>query len=1379
MEKLRDAFRELTNGPPRRRVRIWESLPAMLREEAHSTRRRDRTRVRQTASHLAVGEACLESLGSTPLSELDSAITTGQNRLNELRRAVAALMVRYAARPALPEPLLHELTLALGNDCDPFRCVRNWTEHFTPGRESVPESEIERDLPPVFYQAGLLRREQEGRVRVRRSLLRFLWCGRLRLALQPDNRNGPLAFIQRVAGVGHWTGILVLLAEHLHGTALTSFLQSVCGPDSAFDPVGSDNTRLYRAARCLGQVPTGRIPLGDPTAYTIAQAVATRVLARLQRNTDGSPPTLGPPTPLERALGGCAKWCRIADLRIENLTLEEWIEQIDRNLDQQRTTTTPEVNPTAPVGPIVPESKEQQKQRGKHQQDYQRRLAMVRRAPELFATQRVLNGLAVRIRELPPVLDSEDEWLRPEARMLRPTDALEGDAAEYRARGNLGRIGDLLAALQPASTQEPVLGAIADGLVNQNGGLAGRMASVASCLAPVEVTRFALEPLLITLAHSTTHTPTQRNCAVAAAGQLGSIHPLVLDQIHKKQSWPESHNSNQRLLVAEREPSEGRERSRRSRSVLDTFLRLHYAMEEHLLDRLRDSQPPGELIPTLHEFGLSVRAFPKEGEYVSPGSVPRPVPPSPGATPRVVRRLACLIRHPQPSVATAAVDALVVLSSQGRVCRLDYQGRAVVVDALVALSSPSNRTAQEAARQIMSLLTSRSGPLRLAGVRAVQSDHLSSLLTRATLARLIGDPFEEIRLYAVQLARVRFHWLLEQEFLAPLRAALVDGGAGAWLAAVELWKQVDGEYRDGRTEAAESLAGLLSDHDPCAWRRELGAVLALRPTLDDGDDPLWHALADRLKRDCHIPGGTAAWRTPRSVAPDRVQQAIGDSLVRLDAPSRAYTAMRALAPGGPLTIVWNAIVDALGRREHWVRDALQLLQSVAEVPQDVVERIGTFLPPHGAEASLWEPAVEALAALGSPETTAERICGLIEYLSRRGSPFALWFGVRDLLRCSPDTTIRAIADRVLRLSNEVTSGRASLIQFAVVPLAQRENLDCVEYLFGLLHDAAFGRDVTNNLADVFPNLSRHYLRRLLTEFDNNVLPGHLRCAAAREYARRGGAQDAELWQTLAVGEGEPDEIRGLAITLLANARGYWPLSVADVCDRIRLANRTTLGPDVLLDAVIGSLHSVYPLGIPQVVVAAIAEHDAGRIAEIAGRLGPTACARLVGDLAALARIPTTTNRRGILAAFQHMVFRAVPWQRLVEIWECLHDDDPDIRRSAAQLVASRGSGLLSCCDPRLPSVGSELPEWLLPHIQRAMELGADMCAFRAAIHVLRQLGVVADNQEVIGMLTSALRCRERRREATARLAALGYLIDENEQQMVPLRAARLAGNLGC
>lgn len=162
MERLRDAFSELTSGPPRRRARIWEVIPSLLQEAEHLARERKQTPILQTASHLVIGEVCLEILDSGALTELVLGSSEGQTRLRAVRGSITALMIRCAAAPSTPDLLLRQLARSSGDDHDPFRHVRAWTETFVPGRETVPETDIGRGLASVFYHTGLLRRGPGG-----------------------------------------------------------------------------------------------------------------------------------------------------------------------------------------------------------------------------------------------------------------------------------------------------------------------------------------------------------------------------------------------------------------------------------------------------------------------------------------------------------------------------------------------------------------------------------------------------------------------------------------------------------------------------------------------------------------------------------------------------------------------------------------------------------------------------------------------------------------------------------------------------------------------------------------------------------------------------------------------------------------------------------------------------------------------------------------------------------------------------------------------------------------------------------------------------------------------------------------------------------------
>ena len=315
------------------------------------------------------------------------------------------------------------------------------------------------------------------------------------------------------------------------------------------------------------------------------------------------------------------------------------------------------------------------------------------------------------------------------------------------------------------------------------------------------------------------------------------------------------------------------------------------------------------------------------------------------------------------------------------------------------------------------------------------------------------------------------------------------------------------------------------------------------------------------------------------------------------------------------------------------------------------------------------------------------------------------------------------------------------------------------------------------LADMVPRLPVQHLQRLLE--DDVGDHERVRVRAAKELSRRPEAQNYALWQILAGRATECSEVRAMAVRVLANAPGYWPLSEHEVCDLLRN------GGYVLRDAIVEVLPRVYPLGIPVGVVESLVHGGCvSRFVTIAEQLGPIARGGLVAQLVRLVCDPVTRNRPEILTVLQNEGFRHVPGELLSGVWDCLHDDAHSIRRCAARVVINRGRGWLAPATDTLlaratgESVprGSQLPVWLVPHLRRALEPRSNRHAFSAAMRVVARFGNAATDPELIPLLTPIHldhRCRE---IAIEGLCALGYFIDCKGGAV---RAASFARTLGC
>lgn len=607
MERLRRTFFELSSigGPPARRRRFWKFLPDLLRQVEDDARHRSHGNARQAASHLALGEVYLESLGSDALLDLAEGSPDGPQQLGEVRELITRLMMRYATRPCLPDPMLRDLTAAVGDDRDPFGRLRGWPDRVEPGRGVLPEGEIRAcRLDRIAVESGLLIQRPRGGLSIRSSLLSYLWFSRLRRDMRV-NRVDALICLNNIAGIDRWTNVLVLLAEHLEGHNLTAFLASIAGMNDT--SCNAEDGRLAQAALCLARVPPpgrlrcedspARLPQDDPTAIAIARAATTRVLTRLEQETrNARSPQYQPSSAelnLERAVRGIARWLDGVDVRLgpvgdDGVLREQWIQRIDREPDDARN----------------------------------RNLTIIRRIPELFATPSILNWLGEQIRQAPRSRRRTRTDL-DDRRQTLSFDALEyRHTLEQRAEELLGWTGILLRALGRAAVTEMLLVELIATLQNQREAVAARGAAAAILLGPDDRARLALEPWLIAIANHHSHEPATRNLAAQAAVSLASIDPTALDWIHEH--GPGFRN------IANRGRSEAEAEARR---------RLETALGSRLLARLGESQEPHDLIETLSFF----RAM------------------SPGVTPRVLRRIERLIRDPRREVQAAAARALVAM----------------------------------------------------------------------------------------------------------------------------------------------------------------------------------------------------------------------------------------------------------------------------------------------------------------------------------------------------------------------------------------------------------------------------------------------------------------------------------------------------------------------------------------------------------------------------------------------------------------------------------------------------------------------------------------------------------------------------------------------
>lgn len=968
-----------------------------------------------------------------------------------------------------------------------------------------------------------------------------------------------------------------------------------------------------------------------------------------------------------------------------------------------------------------------------------RMLELVKRVPELFTTVSVLTWLGDQIRRPPPVeeqRDTEDGW-------SNKTDLARKGTTGSRGYELLGWLGRVLESLQPSTAREPLLRVISGSLSDPDGKIVARAAAAASLLAPVDEARFALEPGLIALANSAAHDRRQSSLAAEAAARLGSIHPIALDWLHAQGQRPCGTPSRQASSAPEVETQYGA-----TPREVGAVARQRSALEARLLERLNATQPARDIIATLRGFRPTSPVVPSSAD----------------------RQIERLIRDPRPDVRSAAATALVALTLRA----IERQG-----------TTNNQRAARNARRRIIRLLSSRSVLVRLAVLRAMRSDsYTDPPLARGSLARLIGDPSREVRRVAVKIARSRCRWLPEQDFLDALRVGLSEGGPGAWEATVALWRQVDGTDREVGSDADERLAGILAAHDPVAWRHALMDVLRLPNTA--GDEALWRELTTRLQMDRPIPGGAVSWRAVRSAAPEWVQREIGRSLLRFcDARERAHSAVQALAPREPLHGVWDTLLDALGRPDVGVVDSLEYLRRYVSVPNHIAAHIVNMLPPEGDDQRLWGKATRALATIRPRDVPAECLRGLIDLLAWRGGTFSMRDGVRTLLSCLSDVNVGTAADHIIRAVETAGGGnRIYLARFGLVPLARRGEPRSLEYLLRLCRDGEFAREIIGDVTDLLPVFSLNDLRRILEEglSEERGLPGDLRGRVAAELARREGPQDLELWHRLAVDGDERPEVRGAALALLANTAGRWPLGEDEVCKLI------SGGHDFLRETVVASLPSAYPFGIPLCVVDSLVRHGhVERLIPIAGRLQPTARTLLVALLVNLTRTSTPRHSLAILGVLQDELFRAMPGTSQIGIWECLHHPERSIRRSASRLVIRIGRGWLLCGGPHLggsrtrndllATVG-EFPEWLLSQVRKALAPESSTQAFRTAIRVIRDLGDVADQPEVVELLANTTTTLNRRRAATKRLSALGYVLDGNDHERRTIRVTAFARSQG-